>query len=214
MEMKVISINAGLPREAAWDGKTVTTSIWKKPVSGPVRVAALNIEGDRQSDLAVHGGPDKAVYVYPSEHYAAWRRELPGVELPWGAFGENFTTEGLSEEFRIGDRLRIGSAEFAVTQPRLPCYKLAIRFGRANMVKKFMKSGRSGFYLAVIREGQTEAGDPIEIVARAEDSLSVADIVRLYTSDSGNRDMLRRAARLAGLPQSWRDYFRDRLGGA
>ena len=214
MAMKLISVNAGFPREVAWDGRTVATSIWKEPVSGPVHVSTLNIQGDRQSDLAVHGGPDKAVYVYPSEHYAAWRRELPGVELPWGAFGENFTTEGLSEEFRIGDRLRIGSAEFAVTQPRLPCYKLAIRFGRADMVKKFMKSGRSGFYLAVTREGQAEAGDPIEITARAEDSLSVTDIVRLYTSASANRDMLGRAARLSGLPQSWRDYFGERLGGA
>src|SRR4249920_3650125 len=117
--MKLISINAGLPREVSWDGKTVTTSIWKEPVAGPVRVSALNVEGDRQSDLSVHGGPDKAVYVYPSEHYPYWRGKLPGVELPWGAFGENFTSEGLSEDsVRIGDRLRIGSAEFAVTQPR------------------------------------------------------------------------------------------------
>jgi len=212
--MKLISVNAGLPREVAWNGKTATTSIWKDPVSGPVRVSRLNIEGDRQSDLSVHGGPDKAVYVYPSEHYAAWRRELPGVELPWGAFGENFTTEGLSEEFRIGDRLHIGSAEFAVTQPRLPCYKLAIRFGRTDMVKKFMKSGRNGFYLAVTREGEVQSGDPIEVIARAEDSLSITDIVRLYTSESANRDMLGRAARLSGLPQSWRDYFRERSGGA
>ncbi|HUL91246.1 MAG TPA: MOSC domain-containing protein, partial [Burkholderiales bacterium] len=122
-------------------------------MSGRVRVAALNLEGDRQADLSVHGGPDKAVYVYPSEHYGYWRRELQGMDLPWGSFGENFTTEGLSEEFRIGDRLRIGSAEFAVTQPRMPCFKLAVRFGRADMVKKFMRSGRTGFYLSVTREG-------------------------------------------------------------
>lgn len=211
MGMKLISINAGLPREVAWNGKTVTTSIWKEPVSGPVRVASLNIAGDRQADLSVHGGADKAVYVYPSEHYAYWRRELPGVELPWGAFGENFTTEGLSEEFRIGDRLRIGSAEFAITQPRMPCYKLAIRFGRPDIVKRFLRSGRTGFYLVVTREGEVKAGDSIQLDARPGDSLTVADIVSLYAADSENQELLLRATRLAGLPESWRDYFRKRL---
>jgi len=209
--MKLVSINAGLPRQVTWDGKTVTTSIWKEPVSGPVRVARLNIAGDQQSDLAVHGGADKAVYVYPSEHYDHWRRELPGVELPWGAFGENFTTTGLTEEFRIGDRLKIGSAEFAVTQPRMPCYKLAIRFGRSDMVKRFMKSGRSGFYLRVMREGVVEAGDSIEHEPGSGESLTVADIVRLYAIDSENQEMLARATRLAALPESWREYFRKRL---
>jgi len=210
--MKLVSVNAGLPREVSWAGKPVATSIWKAPVAGRVRVSTLNIDGDRQSDLTVHGGADKAVYVYPTEHYDYWRRELPGVELPWGAFGENFSTEGLSEDgVRIGDRLRIGSAEFAVTQPRLPCYKLGIRFGRPSMVKMFMKSGRTGFYLAVTREGEAEAGDPVELLTRAEDSLTVADIVRLYGADSGNQEMLIRATRLAGLPEGWRDYFRKQL---
>jgi len=211
MAMKLISVNAGLPREVAWNGKTATTSIWKDPVSGPVRVSTLNIEGDRQSDLTVHGGPDKAVYVYPSEHYDYWRHELRGMQLPWGSFGENLTTEGLSEEFRIGDRLRIGSAEFAVTQPRMPCFKLAIRFGRPDIVKRFLRSGRTGFYLAVTREGEVTAGDPIHLDARPGESLSVADIVRLYTADSENQEMLILATRLAGLPQGWRDYFKKRL---
>ena len=211
MAMKLVSVNAGLPKEVTWNGKPVTTSIWKEPVDGPVRVATLNIAGDRQADLSVHGGDDKAVYVYPSEHYGYWRRELPGAELPWGAFGENFTTEGISEEFRIGDRLRIGSAEFAITQPRMPCYKLAIRFGRADMVKRFLKSGRTGFYLAVTREGEVSAGDSIHLDPRPGDSLSVADIVRLYAADSGNQELLGRAARLAGLPESWKEYFRKRL---
>ena len=209
--MKLVSVNAGLPREVAWNGKTVTTSIWKSPVRGPVRVAALNIAGDRQSDLSVHGGADKAVYVYPSEHYDYWRRELPGVDLPWGAFGENLTTAGLSEEFRIGDRLRVGTAEFAVTQPRLPCHKLAIRFGRADVVKRFMRSGRTGFYLRVLREGQVTAGDSIERDSVPGDALTVADIVRLYAADSENQEMLMRASRLEGLPDSWKEYFRKRL---
>ena len=211
MAMKLLSVNAGLPREVRWNGKTVTTSIWKEPVSGPIRVSALNLQGDRQADLSVHGGADKAVYVYPSEHYGYWRRELPGMQLPWGSFGENFTTEGLSEEFRIGDRLRIGSAEFAVTQPRMPCFKLAIRFGRPDIVKRFLKSGRTGFYLAVTREGQITAGDPIHLDARPRESLTVADIVRLYTADSENQEMLMLAAGLAGLPEGWRDYFRKRV---
>ncbi len=210
--MKLISINAGLPREVSWAGKTVATSIWKEPVAGPVRVSALNIEGDRQSDLSVHGGPDKAVYVYPSEHYAYWRERLPGAELPWGAFGENFTSEGLAEDsVRIGDRLRIGSAEFAVTQPRMPCFKLGIRFGRPQMVKMFLKSGRTGFYLAVTREGEAAAGDRVELLAPARDSLTIADIVRLYASDSENQETLMLAAKLPGLPESWRDYFKKRL---
>ena len=212
MAMKLVSINAGLPRDVAWDGNKVTTSIWKEPVSGPVRVSKLNIDGDRQSDLSVHGGADKAVYVYPAEHYEYWRRELPGVDLRPGAFGENLTTEGLSEEFRIGDRLRIGSAEFAITQPRLPCFKLALRFGRPDIVKRFLKSGRTGFYLAVTREGEVSAGDPIHLDARTGDTLTVADIVRLYAKDSKNREMLMLATRLTGLPESWRDYFRRRLG--
>lgn len=209
--MKIVSVNAGLPQEVKWNGTTVTTSIWKTPVSGPVRVATLNIAGDRQSDLSVHGGTDKAVYVYPSEHYDYWRRELPGVDLPWGAFGENLTTTGLSEEFRIGDRLRIGTAEFAITQPRLPCYKLAARFGRADMVKRFMRSGRTGFYLRVVREGEVEAGDSISVDARAGETLTVADIVRLHTQDAANQQMLMRAANLEGLPESWRVYFRKRV---
>lgn len=209
--MKLVSVNVGLPKEVDWNGKTATTSIWKAPVSGSVRVAALNLQGDRQADLAVHGGKDKAVYVYPSEHYGYWRGELPGVELPWGAFGENFTTEGLTEEFRIGDRLSIGTAEFAVTQPRMPCYKLAIRFGRPDMVKRFMRSGRTGFYLAVRREGEVRSGDTIRLDARSAESLSVADIVRLYATDSDNQEALTRAARLADLPEGWREYFRKRL---
>src|SRR5882672_8797063 len=210
--MKVVSINVGLPREVRWHGKTVLTSIFKAPVQGSVRVRRLNVEGDRQSDLAVHGGADKAVYVYPSEHYAFWRAELPGVVLPWGTFGENFTTEGLMEDgVHIGDRLRIGSAEFAVTQPRMPCFKLAIRFGRPDIVKRFLRSGRTGFYLAVTREGEVTAGDPIHLDARPGESLSVADIVRLYTADSENQEMLILATRLAGLPQGWRDYFKKRL---
>jgi MOSC domain-containing protein YiiM len=153
--MKLLSVNVGLPREIEWKEKVVRTSIFKAPVTGPVRVAKLNLDGDQQSDLSVHGGIDKAVYAYPSEHYAFWRREIPGMDLPWGVFGENFTTEGLLEEMvHIGDRFRVGSAEFVVTQPRMPCFKLGIRFNRSDIVKRFLQSGRSGFYFAVLKEGE------------------------------------------------------------
>jgi MOSC domain-containing protein YiiM len=189
----------------------VLTSIFKAPVDRRLRVTTLNFEGDEQSDLSVHGGVDKAIYVYPSEHYELWRRELPQADLPWGVFGENLTTEGLSEDVRIGDRFAVGSAEFVVTQPRMPCYKLGIRFGRMDMLKRMLRNGRTGFYFAVTTEGEVGAGDAIEPLARAEEDLTVADIVSLYTVDAKNQELLRRATRSAILPESWKGYFRKRL---
>ncbi len=209
--MRVLSLNVGLPREVEWRGRTVLTSIFKTPVDRRLHVTRLDFEGDQQSDLSVHGGVDKAVYAYPAEHYEFWRGELPQAELPWGAFGENLTTEGLLEDVRIGDRFRIGSAEFVVTQPRMPCFKLSIRFGRPDILKTFLRSGRSGFYFAVTKEGEVGAGDPIEPIARAREGLTVADVVRLYTVDAENQELLRRAVRTSALPESWRDYFRERL---
>lgn len=210
--MKVVSVNVGLPREVEWGGKTIRTSIFKEPVAGRVRVERLNVAGDRQADLSVHGGADKALYVYPAEHYGFWREELAGGDLAWGAFGENVTTEGLSEgSVHIGDRLRIGSAKFAVTQPRMPCFKLGIRFGRADMVKRFLRSGRTGFYLAVLEEGEVAAGDAIALIARHDAAISVAEIVGLYKTDAANQELLRRASELIALPEGWRDYFRKRL---
>ena len=210
--LKLISVNVGMPREVDWHGRLVRTSIFKSPVSGPVRVATLNLEGDEQSDLTVHGGVHKAVYAYPSEHYLFWRKEISGLDLSWGAFGENFTTEGLLEEaVHIGDHLRVGSAEFIVTQPRMPCYKLGIRFGRPEIVKRFLQSGRSGFYLGVLEEGRITAGDSVEWLARDEHGITVADIVNLYKADEANEDLLRRASELPALPPFWRDYFRERL---
>ena len=174
--MQVISINVGLPREVEWRDQIVRTSIFKKPVAGRVRVGRLNIEGDQQSDLTVHGGAGKAVYVYPSEHYDFWQKELPDADLPWGAFGENLTTTGLTEDdVRIGDHFAIGSAEFVVTQPRMPCFKLTIRFGRADMIKRFYRSGRSGFYLAVAKEGEIGAGDEISLLSRDDGAMTIVE---------------------------------------
>jgi MOSC domain-containing protein YiiM len=208
----ILSINVGRPREVESRGRRVRTSIFKDAVTGPVRARTLNLDGDEQSDLSVHGGPDKAVYIYPSEHYAYWRAQLPDVALPWGAFGENLTTEGLLEDaVHIGDRLHTGAAQFMVTQPRRPCFKLGVRFGRLDMVKRFQQSGRTGFYVAVITEGVITAGDGIRLVPGDQHGVSVAEIVRLYTSRAPEQSSLRRAGALAALPESWREHFRSRL---
>jgi MOSC domain-containing protein YiiM len=210
--MKLISVNVGLPREIEVNGKIVRTSIWKDPVQGRIRVSSLNLDGDQQSDLTVHGGIDKAAYLYPSEHYAYWRAELPGMALPWGVLGENFSAEGiLEDQIRIGDRLRIGSAELIVTQPRLPCYKLGIRFNRPEIVKLFLRSKRTGLYLRVLREGDVGEGDEISFIEKQETGITITDIVSLYSTDAHNQELLRRAIQVPALPQSWKEFFRKRL---
>jgi len=176
--MHVVSVNVALPKTVEWRGRKVTTAIFKEPVEGRVRIRRTGLVGDRQADPSVHGGPTKAVYAYPSEHYPLWRRELERADLPWGSFGENLTTEGLDERtLRVGDRLRVGSALLEVTQPRMPCYKLGIRFGRLDMVRRFLASGRSGFYLAVLEEGDVAAGDPIELLGTDHGLPTVSQVV-------------------------------------
>jgi MOSC domain-containing protein YiiM len=210
--MQLLSVNIGLPQTVTWKGRTVTTGIFKAPVNSRVQMRRLNLDGDRQADLAVHGGPDKAVYAYPGEHYTYWRGEFPGMELPWGMFGENFTVAGLSEEtVNIGDRFRIGSGIIMVTQPRVPCYKLAAKFGREDIIKRFLVSGRSGFYCKVLQEGEVGAGDAIEAVSRDGHTVTVADIARLYNGQSDDLDLLRRAAQIEALPEGWRDYFQQKI---
>src|SRR6202035_4308911 len=177
----LISVQVGIPRKVVRDGEEVLTGIFKTPVDGRLRMCTLNFEGDRQADLSVHGGPNKAVYGYPSEHYAYWKKELPGVELPWGSFGENLTTSGLLEsEVHIGDRFTIGAAEVVVTQPRLPCFKMNLKFDRDDMAKRFLASRRSGFYLRVLREGELAAGDSIIRIHQDENRVSISDAMRIY----------------------------------
>jgi len=210
--MKILSVNVGLPRQVSWQGKLVTTGIFKEPVNAPVMVRTLNLDGDRQADLTVHGGFDKAIYAYPSEHYDYWRTQLPGVDLPWSMFGENFTTEGLLEEnIYIGDRFRIGETEVVVTEPRLPCYKLGIKFGRTDIIKRFLTSRRTGFYFAVAREALVSAGDAINLIGREQEEISVADITRLYAFEKNDVDGLRRAIGVDSLPESWKGYFQHSL---
>ena len=210
--MELISINVGLPREVSWQGKTVSTAIFKSPVEGPIKLRTLNLEGDGQADLSVHGGPNKAAYIYPAEHYVFWRGELSDMELTRGHFGENFTTQGLLEEnVQIGDTFRVGSALVKVTEPRMPCYKLGIRFGRADMVKRFLASRRTGFYFAVLEEGKVQAGDTFAYVERSTHGIGVADITRLYAFDKDDWATMRRVVEVETLPESWRGYFQQRL---
>jgi len=210
---RVLSVNVGLPQNVQTGNTTVLTSIFKQPVDGRVAVRRHNLDGDRQSDLKVHGGPHKAVYCYPSEHYVFWRQALPDADLPYGMFGENLTTAGLAEEsVYIGDTFRFGSAVLQVTQPRMPCFKLGIRFDRPDIVQRFWRSGRSGIYFSVVEEGEVAAGDSLERTAAAEDSVSVADVVRLYRGDEKSPVLLERALR-APLFGGWKDELRERISG-
>jgi MOSC domain-containing protein YiiM len=210
--MKLVSVNVGLPRTVTWKGRSVTTGIFKEPVPGRINLRTLNLDGDKQADLSVHGGPAKAVYIYPAEHYGYWGSEVTGQVLPWGSFGENFTTTGLLEDaVHIGDRFRIGSAQAIVTQPRLPCYKLGVKFGQAEMVKRFSNSRRTGFYVAVLREGEVGAGDAIELIGRDELQVTVADITRLYLRDEEDVEKMRRAMQVPALPEGWRSYFAQQI---
>jgi MOSC domain-containing protein YiiM len=213
--MRLVSVNTGLPREVTWHGRGVTTSIYKQPVEGRVTLRKLNLDGDRQADLTVHGGESKAVYCYPIEHYDYWKRELPGRELPMAMFGENFTTDGFLEDtVHLGDQMSVGSAQVVVTEPRLPCYKLGIRFQSDVMVKRFLSSRRTGFYLAVTRQGDVGAGDEIKVIARDPNAVPVSEITRLYVAKRYDDDYVasvRRVLRVEVLPEGWKAYFRESL---
>ena len=209
---RVLSVNVGQPRAVVWKGRMVVTGIFKEPVAGRIAVRRLDLEGDRQADLTVHGGPEKAIYAYPAEYYPFWREQFPEMEIPWGMFGENLTVEGLLDEtVHIGDRFQVGSAHVVVTQPRLPCYKLGLKFGRDDILKRFLKSKLTGFYFAVLKEGEVAAGDPIRLLHRDEHQVKVADITRLYREDKHNLDLLRRVVAVEALPETWRDNFLRRL---
>ena len=213
--MKLISLNVGLPRLATYRTQTVNTGIYKEPVTGPVRLRTLNLDGDRQADLAVHGGPNKAVYGYPSEHYEFWRQELPGTQMPWGMFGENFTTEGMFEtDLHIGDRLRIGSAIIVVRQPRIPCYKLALKFRRDDILARFLRSERSGFYFSVEQEGTVTAGDSFEFLSREPAGITISEMNRVYALDMYNVELLNKAIATPALPEDWKHFLKKRLSAA
>jgi len=211
-KLKLISLNVGMPCKVNWNGKMLMTGIFKEPVDGPVMLRRLNLDGDEQADLSVHGGVSKAAYAYPVEHYAYWRTELPDMKLPYGMFGENFTTEGLGEDsVNVGDRFRIGEAEVIATEPRMPCYKLGIKFGRGDILKRFLASRRTGLYFAVLKEGQVKSGDSIELLSRDVNGITIADITRLYAFEKDDLEMLQRVLNLDALSKSWRNYFQQHL---
>ena len=209
---RIVSLNVGLPRKVIFNGQVVTTGIFKEPIEGHVMLRRLNLDGDKQADLTVHGGVDKAVYAYPVEHYDYWRKELPSMNLPWGMFGENFTTEGLLEdEVNIGDTLKIGSAKLMVTQPRMPCYKLGVRFGRMDIVRRFMASGRPGIYFKVSKEGEVKTGNKVKIIRRDKNNVTVRDIVRMYVGGHRDIEVMRRAVKIGALPEGWKYEFQQKI---
>jgi MOSC domain-containing protein YiiM len=210
--MRVISVNVGLPKKVDFGKETVTTAIFKNPIKHRVKLYTLNLEGDKQADLTVHGGVDKAVYSYPSEHYKFWKKEIKDFEYSWGTFGENLTTEGLLEDLvNIGDQFQIGSAKVIATQPRMPCYKLAVRFGRMDIIRRFMASERSGIYFKVAQEGEIGVEDKIELIKSDENKVTIRDIVHLQTSGGRDTEMMNQAIKVKDLPDGWRNYFMEKL---
>jgi MOSC domain-containing protein YiiM len=211
--VKLVSLNVARPRLTVYKGTTINTGIFKKPVAGRVALRTLNLDGDRQADLRVHGGPHKAVYAYPAEHYEYWRRQLPDMDLPWSMFGENFTTEGLTEEnVQVGDRFRIGSSIVMIRQPRVPCYKLAAKFQRDDILQRFLRSGHSGFYFSVEQEGGVEVGDSFQLISREDNAITIAEMNLLFVKEKYDRDLLQKAIATATLPGDWREYLLPRLG--
>src|SRR5262245_1751322 len=179
--MELVSVNVGIPKVIKRENNEILTGIFKSPVQGPVVVRALNLDGDRQADLKVHGGIYKAVYAYPAEHYPFWGSIYPELEFPWGMFGENLTTVGMMESStHIGDQFRVGTAVFQVTQPRMPCFKLAAKFDDDEIIDTFILSGRSGVYFSVVKEGELQAGDNLELVYRDHARFSISDALQLY----------------------------------
>ncbi len=212
--MHVVSVNVGMPREVDWNGSTVSTAIFKEPVEGKVAVRTLNLDGDAQTDLTVHGGAEKAVYAYPFEHYEYWQAQL-GRSLPLAAFGENLTTEGLLEgSVHIGDEFIVGTARLIVTQFRMPCFKLGIRFGDPGMVKAFLQSGRLGIYFAALEEGAVSQGDAIELVHTDKRLITLSDMLRVSRDRHAQADDLRQLIAIPALAEGWRQEFQSRLDKA
>ena len=210
--MKILSVNVGRPRPVTFGGQPTMTGIYKNAVSGPIHVGTLNLDGDGQADLTVHGGVNKAIYAYPSEHYGFWRKQYPSLTLEWGAFGENLTTEGLLETSAgIGDTVQIGSAECVVVQPRLPCYKLAGKFGDKNILQTFTESLRSGIYFAVVKEGELQNGDSITWLHRQSERFTITDAVRMYNGEDLPSDLLECALKLKAFPESWRNMVLEAI---
>ncbi len=211
----MLSVNVSLPKEVPHGSGTVGTGIFKEPVAGRVVLRTLNLDGDRQADLVNHGGVHQAAYAYPAEHYDYWRRELGRGNFGFGQFGENFTVEGMLEDgIHVGDVFRVGGALVEVSQPRTPCFKLGIKMGLPRFPKLFLASGRVGFYLRVLKEGEVGAGDAVERVESDPERLTVREASRLMFFEEENLEGARRALRVRALSPGWRDAFEKRLAAA
>ena len=213
--MKVVSVNVGLPKQVSYGKRQVVTSIFKEPIEGRVKVTTLNLDGDAQADLSVHGGLDKAIYSYSGEHYKYWKEVYPTIVMPFGMFGENLTTQGLNEDtVNIGDQYQIGSSRLVVTQPRMPCYKLGIKFGRMDILEKFINSQRPGIYYKVLQEGDLGTGDNITLLHKDKNNVTINDIVSLYINDRHDKEnisKMKKATKLKSLPESWKTYFGQKI---
>jgi MOSC domain-containing protein YiiM len=210
--MRLLSVNVSQPKAVPYGGRIITTGIFKQPVEGRVRLLTLNLEGDGQADLKGHGGTFKAVYVYSIENYDYWKRELRRDDFSYGQFGENFTVEGMLEDaVHVGDVFQVGGALVAVSEPRVPCAKLALKMGMPTFPKRFLASERVGFYLRVLQEGEVGAGDPIEQVKADPERMTVQEFVHLAYFDEGNLEGVRKALRIATLPPDWREWFEEVL---
>ena len=206
--MRLESIYVGKPVEADYNGRAITTGIYKNKVEGPVKVSSFNIEGDQQADITVHGGVDKAVYAYPSEHYNFWKKEREDLHFEPSFFGENLSTTGLDEIGTcIGDVFEVGSVVLQVTSPRMPCYKLGIRMNDPGFVRDFMKAEKNGFYFKVLQEGTIDTGDEIRKVRQDGHDLTVQEVIQLHTTRKSDKDLLRKAVDSPSLPQDWIDHF-------
>lgn len=206
--MQLLSVNVSMPQAMDYRGQTVSTGIFKQPVAGRRMVRKLNIDGDGQADLQAHGGPYKAVYAYPHEHYATWASELGRADFSYGQFGENLTITGILEtDICVGDVLRVGGAVLQVTQPRVPCFKLETKMGIPQFQKRFLQSLRSGFYLRVLAEGEIGAGDALAITERDPHQMSVRDVNHLLYMDKQDVDAMRRVIEIDALPPGWKGSF-------
>ncbi|MGB3586746.1 MAG: MOSC domain-containing protein [Tunicatimonas sp.] len=210
--MKIASVNVGLPQKVTFQGKEISTGIFKSPTNEPVMVRKLNLDGDRQADLRVHGGVAKAVYAYPQQHYAGWKQDFPQHDFPTAVFGENLTVDGLDETtVNIGDQFLAGECELQATQPRFPCFKLGIRFGDPKMIRHFLQRNQPGVYFSVIKEGSVQAGDSLTLLKKSDSQLTITDIVRLYAIDKNDKEGIEVAANDPYLPEDWRTYFAKKL---
>lgn len=206
--MKIVSVNVGQPRIIEYNNEPLATAIFKEPIATRVAVNNLTIIGDAQVDRRFHGGTNKAVYAYPSEHYEFWQAEFPAMELPFGIFGENLTTVGLFEtDVCVGDKIRIGTTELVATEPRFPCFKLGIRFGRKDVIRKFQESRKSGIYFSVAKPGELQTGDSIEFIEREENQVTIEDLVRLH-DEKKDLKLAERAVQVKSLPKDWNRNIR------